>query len=222
MAAHRRNKHRRLNPRFLAMCVLLLTVITSVTGVIRYRQAHQGLPGAEVDLPEYVIKDHLTVNPFSRPGTPLKKINGIVIHYVGNPNTTAEANRNYFDSLQDGKEGVYASAHFIVGLSGEVVQCIPLTEISYASNSRNSDTIGIENCHPDETGKFSEVTYDRLVKFTAYLCKQFDLTEKDVIRHYDVSGKICPKYYVEHEDAWKQFLADVKTELESKIETNSK
>ena len=31
-----------------------------------------------------------------------------------------------------------------------------------------------------------------------------------VIRHYDVTGKICPKYYVEHEDAWDTFIDDVK------------
>lgn len=196
----------------------MLAAITSIVGVIRYRQAHCGLPGADVDLPDYVVEDFLTVNPYSRPGTPLKKIEGIVIHYVGNPDTTAEANRNYFESLQDGREGVYASAHFIVGLSGEVVQCVPLTEISHASNDRNCDTIGIENCHPDETGEFSDVTYNRLVEFTAYLCNEFDLNEQDVIRHYDVSGKICPKYYVEHEDAWEKFLIDVKVELNAIIE----
>ena len=56
-------------------------------------------------------------------------------------------------------------------LEGEVLQCIPLTEISYASNTRNSDTVAIEVCHPDETGKFSAVTYDRVVELTAWLCR---------------------------------------------------
>ena len=36
----------------------------------------------------------------------------------------------------------------------------------------------------------------------------------DVIRHYDVTGKNCPKYYVEHEDAWKQFKVDVADYIE--------
>ena len=31
----------------------------------------------------------------------------------------------------------------------------------------------------------------------------------DDTRHYDVTGKECPKYFVEHPDAWEQFLADV-------------
>lgn len=36
--------------------------------------------------------------------------------------------------------------------------------------------------------------------------KTYHLQSQDVIRHYDVTGKICPKYFVEHEDQWKEFL----------------
>ena len=74
---------------------------------------------------------------------------------------------------------------------------------------RNNDTISIECCHPDATGKFNQQTYDSLVELTAYLMGRFQLTTDDVIRHYDVTGKKCPLYYVEHEDAWQQFLTDV-------------
>ena len=178
-------------------------------------RVHTRLPGTGVQLPDYVTQDYLTVNPYSRPGTELKKIHGVVIHYVGNPGTAAEANRNYFESLADGKDGVYASAHFIVGLEGEVIQCIPLTEESYASNSRNADTTSIEVCHPHSTGKFSDVTYQRVVELTAWLCREFHLDpETDVIRHYDVTGKECPKYYVDYPDAWDQLRADVKAEMD--------
>ena len=31
-----------------------------------------------------------------------------------------------------------------------------------------------------------------------------------VIRHYDVTGKLCPLYFVEHLEAWEAFLADVR------------
>ena len=163
------------------------------------------LPGERVSIPEDVQVDYLTPNPYSRPQLPLEEIHGIVIHYVGNPGTSAQANRSYFEGLAAGTDGVYASAHFIVGLEGEVVQCIPLTEEAYASNSRNADTIGIEVCHPDETGEFSAITYDRLVDLTADLCLQLKLTAEDVIRHYDVTGKNCPKYYVENPEAWDAF-----------------
>lgn len=76
-----------------------------------------------------------------------------------------------------------------MGLDGEVVQCIPTSEMSYATNSRNVDTLSIECCHPDETGKFNEATYDSAVKLSAWLCVRFGLTSENVIRHYDVTGK---------------------------------
>lgn len=155
-----------------------------------------------------VILDFLTPNENSRPQTPIEKIQNIVVHYVGNPNTSAQANRNYFESLAT-TGAAMASSHYVVGLEGEVIQCIPLNEKSYASNHRNKDTISIETCHPDETGKFNGETYNSLVKITAWLCNEFDLTSRDVIRHYDVTGKICPKYYVENEDEWWIFIEAV-------------
>ena len=108
------------------------------------------------------------------------------------------------------------SSHFVIGLEGEVVQCVPLTEVAYASNHRNRDTISIECCHPDETGKFYDSTYESLVELCAYFCTEFKLKPEDVIRHYDVTGKICPKYFVDHEDAWEQFYKDVEQAMKKK------
>ena len=205
----RERKHSgRISARGAAV-LCLIGMFAAAGALIWHFHADSGLPGEGVVLPDYLTEDFLSVNPYSRPGTELKKVSGIVIHYVGNPGTTAQANRNYFESLSAGTDGVYASAHFIVGLDGEVIQCIPLTEISYASNSRNEDTIAIEVCHPDDTGEFSDVTYQRVVELTAWLCRKFNLTPDDVIRHYDVTGKICPKYYVEHPEAWVRFRSDV-------------
>ena len=202
-----RTRRRHLNLRFVALC---LAAVFALAGLGIWLWASRGLPGEDVAVPDYVQQDFLTVNPWSRPGTPLEKIDGVVIHYVGNPNTTAQANRNYFESLSSGEEGTYASSHFIVGLEGEVLQCIPLTEIAYASNIRNADTVAIEVCHPDETGAFSDASYRQTVELTAWLCREFGLDPmEDVIRHYDVTGKICPRYYVDHPEAWESFLADV-------------
>ena len=207
MAAQRRKRRRRLNPRFVILCLALMLALTA--GVVRLT-AGRGPAAENVEVPGYVEQDYLTVNQWSRPGTELEKIRGVVIHYVGNPGTTARANRNYFESLSTGADNVYASSHFVVGLEGEVIQCIPLTEISYASNTRNEDTVAVEVCHPDETGEFSPVTYDRVVELTAWLCREFRLDPAaDVIRHYDVTGKLCPKYYVENQEAWEDFLTDV-------------
>ena len=100
-----------------------------------------------------------------------------------------------------------------LSMDGEIVQCIPTWEVAYASNDRNYDTVSIECCHPDATGKFNDATYRSMVQLTAWLCLKFNLTEEDVIRHYDVTGKNCPKYFVEHPKAWEQFKEDVKNEM---------
>ena len=211
MSAYKRKRRRRLNPRFALLC-LTLALGAAAVGLW---WANRGLPGEDIAVPDYVERDYIPVNEWSRPGTPLEDINAVVIHYVGNPGTTARANRNYFASLSSGKEGTYASSHFVVGLEGEVVQCVPLTEVAYASNTRNGDTVSIEVCHPDETGEFSPVTYGRCVELAAWLCREFKLDpETDVIRHYDVTGKECPLYYVEHPEAWERLKADVAAELE--------
>jgi len=160
-----------------------------------------------------VIQEFLPVNEYSRPGTQIEKVNGIVIHYIGNPDTTAMQNRNYFANLSITKE-THASSNFIICLDGAIVQCVPVDEIAYASNARNADTISIELCHPDETGNFTDATYESAIYLTAWLCIRFGLNADDIIRHYDVTGKQCPKLFVEDEDAWEAFKADVMNAVE--------
>ena len=160
-------------------------------------------------IPDYVERDLLPVNEYSRPGIYLEDVRGVVVHYTANPGSSAKGNRDYFAGLADGTSGTYASSHFVIDTDGSVIQCIPLSEVSYASNDRNYDTISIECCHKDETGKFTKATYRSLVRLTVWLCETFDLETSSVIRHYDVTGKLCPLYYVEHEDKWRDFLSDV-------------
>lgn len=164
-----------------------------------------------------ITKSFITPNKYSRPELPLKNVKKIAVHYVGNPKSTAIANRNYFNNLAK-TGGRYVSAHFIVGLDGEVIQCIPTDEIAYCTNQANSYSVSIETCHPDSTGKFNPATERSLVELTVYLLRKFGLTERDVIRHYDVTGKRCPLYYVTDPTAWQSFLNRVKKLLESGLD----
>ena len=145
----------------------------------------------------------LTINPYSRCGDALTTVTTLVIHYVGNAGTSAMDNREYFEDLKD-THITSASSHFIISMDGEIVQCIPLSEVAYASNDRNNDTIAIECCHPEADGKFSDATYASLVELSAFLCKSFHINPQELLRHYDVSGKLCPLYYVEHPDEWQE------------------
>lgn len=197
----------------LGIAILILTMVALIAMKLfqigPFEKKYIERTGNEIDAckPEIDV-ELLTINGYSRPGTQTGKIKGIVIHYTANPGSTAMQNRNYFEGLKDSKE-TRASSHFVVGLEGEIVQCIPTWEVAYASNERNADTVSIETCHLTADGSYTDETYQSMIQLTAWLCKKFDLTEEDVIRHYDITGKNCPKYFVEHEDAWFEFRKQV-------------
>ena len=215
----KRKKEERIRQLILAGLFTPASVIILAAVVVLFKnlfQKKQVDPG-EVQVPEYVKVDLLTPNPYSRPQKPLEEVRGIVVHYVANPCSTARENRSYFEQLKDqtGENATSASSHFVIGLEGEVVQCVPLTEVAYASNHRNSDTISIECCIPDESGKFTDETYQSLVELVAWLMGRYELTADDVIRHYDVTGKDCPKYFVENSNAWSDFKTDLLTYIDT-------
>lgn len=198
---------------FLLIFLLILLTVRQITGK---RYTEQTGDWIDVVRPDIDV-ELLTVNPYSRPGIETERITGIVVHYTANPGATAMENRNYFENLKTTGE-TKASSNFIVGLEGEIIQCVPTWEVAYASNDRNKDTVSVECCHPDESGKFTDDTYDSAVELCAWLCLKFDLDASDIIRHYDVTGKNCPKYYVENEAAWEQFREDVGTKRNTYLE----
>lgn len=204
---------------FFAVIIVIIIVAVSVHSCQQKKAAAKAeaarLAAEDAKATDSIDVELLTPNKYSRPDIALKQINGIVMHYTANPGATAMENRDYFEGLKD-SHLTHASSHFIVGLDGEIIQCIPTKEEAYASNQRNSDTLSIECCHYAKDGKFESKTYASMVKLCAYLCHRFGLTEKDIIRHYDVTGKDCPKYFVEHPKAWKKFKADVKEALANK------
>jgi len=191
----------------IAVDAVLLLAILIAGGMLLYRsqnrEPEQHL--SEIQAPDWYTQDFLTVNPYSRPGMKRERVRDIVIHYVANPGTGAKQNRDYFEGLKDqsGSKTVSASSHYIIGSDGTILQCIPLDEVAYGNYPRNDDTVSIECCHPDADGRFTDATIKSLAKLTGWLCKELSLNEKHIIRHHDVSGKNCPKYYVEHEDAWR-------------------
>lgn len=208
-----RQPRRRRSP--LPWLVALVAVLAVVKLIDPFAPKAGADPGSAAgisvpDTPEWVTQELLPLNEYSRPGTPLEQVNGVVIHYVGNPGTTAEQNHSFFQNLAETGE-TYASSHFLVGLDGEIIQNIPLNEIAYCSSNRNADTIAIECCHPDDSGQFNQATYDSLVRLTRWLMDAYDLESDQIIRHYDVTGKICPKYFVDHPESWEEFLAQLET-----------
>ena len=168
---------------------------------------------------ELIEVRYLTIHPNSRSGKKLTELKNIVVHYTGNPRSTADQNWRNFENNKPN-----TSAHFIIGLEGEIIQCMPLDEVAWAvGTDGNYTSISIECCHPDETGKFTDATYESLVKLVSWLCNKFGLGRDAVIRHYDYprytsSGyewhKQCPLYYANEKDPashrrWEEFKDDL-------------
>ena len=106
---------------FMAMMIGILTGLGSGY-CIWGREPENTIDLKAVEMPDWVQQDFLRKNIFSRPDMTRRQVKNIVIHYVGNPGTSAKATRNYFDGLADQdaqKEGVSSSSHFVVGLDGE-------------------------------------------------------------------------------------------------------
>ena len=212
----RRRKRRLILKRVICFLLLLGITAGAVFGGVKIYKSVKGGGNTSaklekvkaIKIPDWIDVQLIHLHNTARTGTELDGVKNIVIHYVGNPNTTAQNNRDYFD-----KDSTEVSSHFVVGLEGEIIQCVPLWEKSAASNWRNSDTVSIEVCHPDDTGKFNDVTYNSVIKLASWLLNELGLDESAVIRHYDITEKLCPLYYVEHEDAWNQMKKDIGTKL---------
>jgi hypothetical protein len=164
----------------------------------------------DAEMKMLITEKYLTIHPNSRPGYLLTELKSIVVHYVANPNTSALQNWKYFENKNN------ASAHFIIDLDGNILQCMPLDEVAWAIGTQegNYTTISIECCHPDKTGKFTDATYESLVKLVSWLCKKYGLTADQVKRHYDYPRqngwqKPCPLYFVDHPEEWEQFKSDL-------------
>lgn len=161
-----------------------------------------------LEAPDWVIENFIRKHEDSRPGDAVEQVKGIVLHYTGASGKSAEAIRSEFDQLDKGEEGSAAS-HFVIGIDGTVIQCIPLSEISPAAGDQGLSYISIECCHIDDSGKFSKATYESLTRLVKWLLETYDLEPEMVKRHYDVTGENCPAYYVENSSAWNQFMVDI-------------
>lgn len=147
------------------------------------------------------------------------RIKYIVIHYVGALGG-AKANCQYYAGRYIG-----ASAHFFVGFEGEIWQAVETEDIAWHCGAssykhaecRNSNSIGIELCvrkrntasmgATDKDWYFEDATVEAAVALTRYLMEKYKVPASHVIRHYDVTGKICPNPYVYNTTAhtWEKF-----------------
>ena len=139
-------------------------------------------------------------NKYNRPGTKSTP-KRICVHYTGDCGATAEQLTKYWQNVAAGvfkdKPWSWTSAQYIVGLNGEVVRCIPDNEIAYTAANQNADTIHIEVCYKQKSGEFEEKSIAALGELVRSLMKKYAIPAGKVVRHYDLTGKLCPAYYVD-------------------------
>jgi len=160
------------------------------------------------------------LTPYNLTAGEVDRIKYLVIHYVGALGG-AEANCKYYASQYVG-----ASAHYYVGFSGEIWQSVEDKNIAWHCGNksgykhpecRNANSLGIELCVRNNGSKadtsrdwyFEEETVQAAIELTRELMAKYNIPADHVIRHYDVTGKICPNPYVYNhtQHTWEDFKA---------------
>ena len=146
-------------------------------------------------------------------------IKWLVIHYTANDGDSAKGNGNYFKNNKP-----KASAHYFVD-DDVIVNSVPDDYIAYAVGGKkynnnggkyygvctNTNSLSIELCDTKRNGKsdLSSETRKNAIELARHLCKKYKIDKNHIIMHYQVNGKLCPKYFVEDTKAWKKFKDDI-------------
>lgn len=164
-------------------------------------------------------------------------VKGVVIHWTANTSLTADADNNakFFNTRTD-----FGSCQFAVD-DYQIVIAIPDNEVAWHVGDKpragrtyprrsellegtgltnpNYCTIGIEMCVNSE--KVWDKVLDNTTDLAAYLLNKWNLDEDDLYRHFDLTGKDCPKMLLptvvnnkEYDWNWIMFKMLVKQKLE--------
>lgn len=149
-----------------------------------------------------------------------RNVQYVVMHYTAGAKDTAKGNCQYFKSASRG-----SSAHLFVD-NDSIYQSVELRDKAwhcgtsgayYHTECRNSNSIGIEMCCTDGAGVVSLVTMINSMYVCAHICKMLGINsssvDKYVVRHYDITHKVCPKPFVNDANQWNTFKQGVKNIL---------
>lgn len=146
----------------------------------------------------------------------------LVYHYTGNDGDTARANATYYATAT-----VKASAHYFVD-DTEIIRSVPDVYTAWAVGGSkwsdcaqtgggqlhgivtNANSINIEMCDTLKDGKLmaSEATLKNAVELGKALMERYGIPIGRVVRHFDVTGKHCPAYFMDNA-AWESFKGKI-------------
>lgn len=185
-----------------------------------------------------IKKDYIRINQYTRAGYKLYKVLGIVIHWTANYGASAKNHHDYFNGNAITSKR-YTSAQTFVD-DKEIIEIMPLNEVAFACNetghskiakfngnygytggNANGCTINIEMC-VDANGHITEKTFKNTVYIATKYCKKYNLSYKDIYRHYDITGKNCPAPWVSKPSEFTRFKKAVKKSLEGSTDNSNK
>lgn len=162
----------------------------------------------------YVV-DHIpTSTPNNRRPANKMTATTITIHNTGNPSSTARNERSWLTNPSNTRT---ASYHIVVD-DREAIECLPLDENAWHAGDGNGDgnmrSIGIEIC---ESGDYAK-TLDNAAELVAKMLKERGWGTDKLRRHYDWSGKICPRLMYDSGKwlGWRAFVLSVESKLKAK------
>ncbi len=167
----------------------------------------------------YILKTNLAIRGNYGDNRKISSLKYIVLHDSGKDGDSDESNAAYY------KEHISkARAHYFVdddSISISVpddyivwsVGGVKYEDADQAGGGKwhgictNANSISIELCDTVKNGKcdFTEETVNNTVRLVKKLMERYRIPPENVIRHFDVTGKICPKPFVDSEKQWKVF-----------------
>ena len=169
------------------------------------------------------------------------KPKGIMVHSTGanNPNlkryvgTHKELGTNQYNNDWN-RSGVKVAVHAFIGYDKDkkvrIAQVLPWDMRGWHSGKSANDThISFEICESNLNDKvYFDKAYQKAVKLCVMLCKQFNLTEKDIIDHAEGYKKGIASnhadvghWFPKHGKSMNTLRADVKKKLEVKVEVET-
>ena len=149
---------------------------------------------------------HKKISKFNYKKGTIDRIKYIVIHYCGSLGDAEKQVNFFYDTKRN------ASAHYFVGYNGDIWQSVEDADIAWHCGStkyrhrvcRNTNSLGIEMCCKttgspkvaDGNWYFEDATVKAAIELTKYLMDKYHVNPDNVLRHFDVTGKMCPAPYV--------------------------
>ncbi|MCC9023038.1 N-acetylmuramoyl-L-alanine amidase [Bacillus nakamurai] len=187
---------------------------------------------------------YIDINKWTRPGIKNNGVKKLTVHYTANPGATAANHYTFFgrtlpetNRTRPLSKQEFASAHIFVDRT-DAICIIPLNEVAYHANdvqqivngqpyrgvaalkpNANFLSVGVELCI-EKNGTFHPDTVARAEQVCAELCKMFKLDPiNDIVRHYDITHKICPAPWVSNSQGFTDFKARVKKRMAGTVVT---